>query len=765
MKQLNLIGTISSLLLSVNCFTQIQFPDLNKSEDQNEISNKMSNQYMPVIGVWVWNEENLHPDGFKKSIDEAAMHSPFNLLIPFLRFPEKEVADTEIYKQVRMAADYAAERNMALVPDLDVRAARRAFKNKYPGELQKMLRIKEVILSENDSVVTIIPSIDLNDHYTDGKIPHHIALNGSLLHVFSYQTSSQGIVEETLRDITLECRILSESKESVKVKIPPYNSGDKEQICASVMVTFTHLYPDIYSPHLMEFQRDLIRQYADVRLAGVCKDEWGFPPYYPRFYDAGLNDFWYSEFCAQAYTERTGGRDLLTDCLLIAKGIKGKETEQQMAINHFMEMSRDRNTALENDFYKAVKEVFGPDAAVTVHSTWWPYPDFNEYKKNGLDWWAARRDWAQTDEVTPYAVRTALCKKWGSPVWYNMYYKKDLATQIWSSALAGGRINYLPFQSLFDTELMRAESRIRLLNYISDSPLDCPVAVIFGHACAMNWAGPHHNDVGMELVDSLWKKGFPADLIPTSEIENGSLRVDTEGYITYGNQRYSAVVLYHPEFEKKSTAEFFSKANTENTAMFRVGDWTRDFNGALTEGNNLLPESMMECTGISESYLKIADVLEKKSILPQTPATEIIDNKYFGLRGFNHSSCSPATTGFCRLIDGTVIYIAGSSDLSGDTIRTEFLIRDYSVSIDAIGVAAVRLDEKGQLQSLAAGSLSYFKTGDFEIRLNERMDISLWRSMEGELLGVIQGQEGAVPKELMKITKNWTHLQLPVPPQ
>ena len=90
-------------------------------------------------------------------------------------------------------------------------------------------------------------------------------------------------------------------------------------------------------------------------------------------------------------------------------------------------MSWERNAELEDDFYQTVKEVFGPEAIVATHPTWYPFPGFREYKKNGLHWWAATRDWAQTDELTPFGVRTALAKKWDSPVWYNMFYHLDPA--------------------------------------------------------------------------------------------------------------------------------------------------------------------------------------------------------------------------------------------------------------------------------------------------------------------------------------------------
>ncbi len=742
---------------------QIQYPDLAGSKISNEISNQLPNQYMPVIGVWIWRNEQLLPDGYKEWIDKASTHSPINLLIPFLRFPDKEVVDTLIHQQIRLAAEYAVGHNLALVPDLDVRSARRAFRNAYPEELQEMLRIKEINLSKSDFVEAVVPSLDLSDHYTGGNIPHYIPLSGRLLRVYSYQNGPEGVLEESIKDITSECKLVFASKDSVKVRMPALRNATQNPIHASVMVSFVHLYPDIFAPHLMEFQKKIIRQYADVPLAGVCKDEWGFPPYYPRFYSQGVNDFWYSKYRAKAYAEKTGGRDLLADCLLMARSFKGKESERQMAINNFMEMSRQRNSALEEDFYNTVKEVFGPDAVVTVHSTWWPYPDRNEYKKNGLDWWTTKRDWAQTDELVPFAVRTALCKKWGSPVWYNMYYKQDLPYQIWSSALAGGRIDYLPFQSMFSNDIMRAENRIRLLNYISKSPLNCPVAVIFGHASTMNWAGPYYDDVGMQLIDSLWKVGYTADLIPTSEIENGSLQVDSGGYITYGDQQYTAAVLYHPEFEKNSTAVFFSKADKGKTTMFRIGNWTKDFNGSPVNGNDLLPESMITSANISNAFNKITELLKIQKIPVQTPATGVIDNTYFGLRDFNHSSCSPATTGFCRLIDGTIIQIAGTKDISGDTIRSTVNIHGYDVSTDAIGVAAVRLDEKGELQALAAGSLKLFKAGDFEIRLDKRLDIVLWINKNGEWQGVVQEDDDDIPEELMKITMNWSRINLPKP--
>ncbi len=731
-------------------------PSLRESK-----SVRMPDYVMPSMGSWFWTKV-LQPSDYEKFIDTLSLHAPYNLLTTSFRIPGKEITGNELHQQIKGAAEYAQKKGISLVVDLDVRLARRAFESRYPDELQEMLMLKQVKYTGTDSVRAVVRSMDLNDHYTH-RTTHYISLKGALLRTYAYRYSGGVIDPESLTDITFECNLLSESKDSVTVMVPCDHGGLTH---ACVMVSFTHLAPDVFAPHLMEFQRQLIRDYADVPLAGVCKDEWGFPPCFAPT----KSEFWYSGYRAGAYAKRTDGRDLLEDCLLMSLGIEGQERERRMAINHFMEMSYQRNSELEVDFYNSVKEVFGPLAVTATHPTWWPYPDAREYKKNGLAWWGARRDWAQTDELTPYAVRTSLAKKWQSPVWYNMYYANNVADyerSVWSHALAGGRINYHPLypgsESLDDRtmellkgDLMRAECRIRLLNYITQTPLDCPVAVIFGHACTMNWAGPAYDDVGMELVDSLWQLGFPADLIPSSEIRGNQLHIDDRGWITYGLQRYAAVVLYHPEFEEPATAGFFSRAADGPTRMYRIGEWTQDFNGQDYNGSESLPASMIAMDNIHAVIPEIRKALQAKGIGRVTPSVVFRENIF-------PSSSSPPTTGFCRLIDGTMIRIAGTEHVGGDPIHTTMEVDGHTVFFDAVGMAAIRLDNKGRVEAMAAGGLKSFKSTGLEITLNDRTDMALWRNERGKWEGVIQGTEDDVPPELLKITGDWSQLALPLP--
>ncbi|MCK3683466.1 hypothetical protein [Maribellus sp. YY47] len=720
----------------------------------------------PVIGAWFWGENDFTADGYKASVDMFESYSCYDLLAVGIRRSGHDITDIDVHNQVKRAAEYAHEKGLKLALELDPRIARHKFQAMYPDELQQSLWLQEVPLSENEAVSTIVKSIDLSDHMTGNKVPY-VSLSGALLRVYSYTKTSDGIDPNTLQDISDECKITVSTKDSLVVKLPAKH-GYKE-LRACVMVTFTHLYPDVFAPHLIEFTRNIIDAYADVPLAGGMRDEWGFPPSTPADRMAGGNHFWYSNHYAEAYAKKTGGRELLADCLLMYAGIKGKEAERYGVINAYMELNRERNIELENDFYENIKKVFGPDAAVVTHPTWFPYPNKLEAKKNGLYWWAAKRDWAQTDEVTPFAARTAVAKKWGSPVWYNQYYgtqREAYEDELWSSVLAGGRINYHPlypsdksrqekYTELLKGELMQGESRVRLLNFISESPLNCPVAVVFGHPSAMNWAGPYAEDLGMTLINRLWSEGIPADLIPTSEIENESMQIDEDGWITYGSQRYAAVVLYHPEFEKNSTSTFFQEASTGQTNLFRIGNWTRDFNGQLFDGNAALPSTMKISENIEDLIKKVQKILKKQKIELQTPASRL-------LSGFGYASNTPPTQGFCRLIDGTLIQVAAINHPSGDPIESKMKVGKYEVVFNALGVAAVRLDDNGQLEALAAGGLTFFKTGNLSIRLDKPVDLAIWTNDKGELEGVIQGEVEDVPQALLDITQNWTYINSPL---
>ncbi len=714
----------------------------------------------PGIGCWFWSAEEFTPDGYKRFIDLYVKHSSIKLLTTSIRY-NAEVTDPKVHDQIKAAAGYAREHDMAMVMDLDVRLARQAFQDKHPDELQEIVRLREATMTGSEETSITIEPINPGDHYTFAS-RDYASVAARVLRVYSYTGSDKGNDPESVEDITSRCKVLQADARGIRVVIP-FMAEDRGRT-ACVLSAFTLFTPDVFAPHLIEFEQKILQQYADVPLAGACKDEWGFPGRFgPR-----TDDLYFSRFMAEAYAKRRPGCDLIRDLLLMAKGEKGRESQRAAAINHYMEMNWQRNGELETAFYHSIKTVFGKDAMSATHPTWFPYPNREEIFKNGLDWWAVKRDLAQTDEATPFAVRTALAKKWHSPLWYNMYYEgsvKPYEEDLWRHALGGGRINYHPIwpypweqltTSLLSDRLFAAEARVELLNYISTAPIDCPVAVVFGHSAALNWSNPGFADVGMAVVDRLWAEGYYADLIPSSEITEGNLKLSNDGYIQYGCQKYAAVVFYHPQYERPAVADLFKVAATKGkTALFSVGEWTMDFDGRAFAGEAALPSSM-KLTDASVVSDRVIERLNTEGYKPYTLCTM-------------HSSCGfpasmmPKPSGQYRLLDGTVILASGEHDVMGDPIRKTIQVDGHEVSFNAVGVAAVRLASNGKLEALAAGALKSFYGGGLAIELPEPVDIALWRDKKGRWQGIIQGWEGPIPSSLSAITKNWLRLAVPKP--
>jgi hypothetical protein len=746
-------------ILLVTLINGFFFPLALAEQKANVIPGRLPDGVTPVIGAWFWTEDTFKPQGYRERLEFFRDHTVYNLLTTSCRLPGHEVTNPEVHAQLREAIAYARHCGMGVAFELDVRLAREAFQKTYPDELQEVLRLRTVELTEEGEATLRIKSEVPRDHMNSRTVPY-LLVSSRLVRVYAFEPGPNGIKAGTVKNVDLACCTMNVvDKNTVEVVL--HCGADMKGRTACVAVAFAHLTPDVFAPHLLDFQRSIVEKYAGLDLAGILKDEWGFPPCFDGC--PQKNDFWYSEARAAAYAERTGGRDLVRDCLLMYLGEEGREAERQAAVNHFLDMSRLRNSLIEDRYYRLAKEFFGPGAYLFTHPTWMPYPGTAEFKKNGLDWWTATRDLAQTDECTPYCVRTSLAKKWGSPVWFNQYYAKTAKSyelNVWSHALGGGRINYHPLYPyegdrygdlLVGSKVMRAEARIRMLNFICRCPVDCPVAVIFGHACAMNWAGPAYDDVGLALTDRLWREGFYADLIPSSEIGDSALRIDSDGFIQYGSQSYAAVVLYHPEFEQPATARFFQEAAKGRTALFRVGRWTRDFNAKAFDGKGTLPATMTAVTDAATCGDLVVAKLRELGVEPHSPAT------WTTQWNSELATAAPGQRGHLRLIDGTRIRLSGKEHVEGDPIQAEFDISGHKVLMDAVGVAAVRLDPHGDLEAFAAGGLKRLSAPGVTVELPKRIDVAYWHE-SGHPRGVIQGPQTQMPPALKTLSEDWHYL-------
>ncbi|HRZ80836.1 MAG TPA: sialidase family protein [Candidatus Hydrogenedentes bacterium] len=716
----------------------------------------------PSIGAWFCGDDFMEPEGYRKYVDLFAERSVYDLLTMSVRLKGREITEPAVRDQVAAAVAYARERGLKVALDLDARLAREAFRRRYPEEQQEMLRLRTVPLAASGEAELEIVSDTLTDHMTGNTTPY-IPLSGRLVRVYDYQAAEDGVLPETVRDITERCAVREASDRAVRVAIPCDASMEGRTAC--VMAAFTHLTPDVYAPHLEAFEREIVELYAGLPLAGLMKDEWGFPPCHGGCPEK--NDFWFSRFRAEAYAAETKGGDLVRDCLLMCLGERGRERERQAAINILLRGSRRRNTDLEAHYYYLAKDFFGPDAAVVTHATWTPFPGPSEFKKNGLHWWAAKRTWGQTDETTPFAARTALAKKWGGGVWYNQFYSTnpdDYRESLWTHALGGGRINYHPLYpapegmdrmdriaALLAPDIVAGESRLRLLPLISRAPVDCPVAVIFGHAAAMNWAGPAYGEVGLGLTDAFWRAGYYADLIPSSEVISGAFRLDRESRtLAYGAQRYAAVVLCNIDLEEEAFASPFNLNGGWDTLMYHTGHWMSDFSGRQFFGSEALGLNVGGVKDADTAVAKVIEHLQRRGIPPVTPAEGRLPNK----------TVCPGREGHIRLTDGTVVFLNGKTDAAGDPISGTFQVAGQNIQAEARGLLAVRLTADGKVDALAAGGLERFTGGGLSLDLDTPTDLAYWHD-GGRPKGALQDAAGPLPASLAALTGDWLRLETP----
>lgn len=723
----------------------------------------------PVIGAWFWDDATLEPEGYKTFLDAAAAHAPYTLLTTSLRISKGEIVDPPIREQIGKAVRYADSLGLNVAFDLDVRLARRAFRERYPHELQEELVLKTVDLPANGAAEVSFEGKDLADHMTGNAVPY-LCLTSRLVRVFAYARDAGEVEPHSVRDVTSEgVRATTDGPAKLTVTVPS-NVGR----VACVIAAHTYFTPDAFAPHLLAFQREILRQFASLPLAGVLKDEWGFPPDYTG--NPAHDRYWYSEAFARVYADQSGGRDLVRDALLMFIGEKGRERERQAAINRYRRLCRERHAAIEDDYYRAGKAAFGTALFLGTHATWMPYPGTHEFRKNGLDWWHARRDIGQSDEATPYPCRTSLAKRWGFPLFYNQYYSpktEDYARELWATALAGGRVNVHPLYprsdlSLQDSQLammqqawMRGLCRLRMLDFITRAPLDCPVAVVFGHACAMNWAGPSYDRVGLDIASALCAAGYPADLIPSSLAAASALRFDADGYVCLGPQSYRAVVLYQPEFGDEMELAFFERAARGPSALFLVGEWTRD-----SEARPL--EALARLGGGVRAYRDNAACADAvKRFLAEAGVARITgwsDRLKAWGQPESVTHAAPPMDGHSTLTDGTYVRVAGVENPAGDPIKETITWQGHTLSVDAVGMVAMRFTPDGKVAALAAGGLKNLQTAGLEILMPERADVALVRDADGNWHGVVQGLTGPLPATLLSLTPHWQRLTIPPSP-
>lgn len=756
-------------------------------------------------------------DDYRTLFDAVEPTGAFDALTITLRSLPRFDGNAAAVAATKRAVEYARERGVGAIIDVDLRIARYDFEAERPDLSQERMYFKEIDLRTLDAgenrAEAAFEAPNLNDHYA-GARPFYVR-GARFVKAWRYRKNVDGAIDpDSIVDVSTAFDVPSTNAPLEKNRVDFVDATSRNRFVVpvelsairgilangedsavgeektndaksaddgdflAIAVAFRYSCPDVFADETLALERRLYEQYRDVPALGVAKDEWGFPPSFERA--NRLDDFWYSEATRRAYSAAFGTDgapvDLVDDLFLAFRPQAGREAERIAAVDRFYRLCADRILEYEIQNYQTTKEIWGPDAFVGVHCTWFPFPNVLELRKNGAMWWKAPRDFAQSDEFVPFCCRNSLAKATDSH-WINMFYARQVPAYVfehWTAAASGGRAhihNIYPRdenspQHPLDNRLMpivdtggvaRIRSKIRTLSLISDAPLDSPVAVVFGRFGAMNPLRPEWNKAGVDLCDRFSTAGYPADLIPADEISSTTptgekrWKLSDDGRLQYGPQRYSALVFWG---ENGADAADFAALKALAGTNCRTKIFEINADATAAEKDALAAEAL--------AALEVANV-EK-----QTPWA--LDETAFSVP--EERSSRPRLVSTSRYIDGTTVWIAARENALGDPISLDgatVRLADGSdstpISAVANGVFAARFGADGTLDAVAAAELKSLKIGDLNVEIPEAeiggdpVDVAIWRRPDGRLRGVFQRRENALPPSLEGLVDDWTFLK------
>ncbi len=726
---------------------------------------------------------------FRHFVDLIAPTNAFDALTITTRGLDSIVDNQRAADDVKRVVEYAKDKyGVGALLDIDVRIARYDFEKIHPELSQERIMLQEQASGAGETLRFHFHSPVLSDHYT-GNRPYYVR-GARFVKAWRYRVDSEGaVVGDSIRDASelvryqnnqFDAEKRSDGKvdertiDSFELELPRAALDDGER--ATVAVAFRYSYPDLFADETLALEKSLYESYRAVPALGTAKDEWGFPPSFERA--DSLNDFWFSERMRDAYNRRYSGRELVDDLFLAFRARVDGARERIEAIDRYKRLCSDRVLEYELQNYALTKELWGNDAFVGVHCTWFPWPNMLEMRKNGIMWWKAPRDYAQTDEFVPFAVRNSLAKGSDS-LWINMFYARRPEFYIWehwTAAASGGRVHLhsiyprdansptnprdsrlLPIVE--DARVNRIREKIRILNFISNSQLDSPVAVLFSRFGAANPLREEYQKVGTELCDRFAALGYPADLTPIDEIfstrPDGAPRWTVQhGYLCYGAQPYRVLLLYGASDAERDAYDALSKLAVSVGA---------DLKTRIITLSALASDAQKDA-----AVAKIVGDLKSAGVVTQVPWTR--DEFSFGPP--EEISTRPARATRSRFLDGTILWIAAQENPLGDPIHLENEVvalddaqETPPISADANGVFAAKFNERGEVVAIAGSELKRVAIQDFALELtndeigDEPIDVALWRGQDGKWRGVFQRSVNNAPESLWKLTEQWNFLQ------
>lgn len=673
----------------------------------------------PRLIYWKWDDDILEGERLKNKIDELVRRSNFDSVFVAVQWLGKSFMDARLTAAFDKACRMLHAEGRKFMLDLDVRNEVEGFFAKYPGHYAYLLGFHECDLDGAGEGFLEVEDLQMM-HYNkrSGSSGIEAIANSwcfNLADEAHFAPSSLcGIKDRTFMEKA------GEAKTGIRIKAGEANAGKRALVCSLTR----QACPDLFSPKLYEHFAAMFESVKHIPLDGIGVDEWGFDLDLKIDEGGCLLDgrivateyLPMSRHMADEYKQRTG-RELADDLLYLRYLPEGDAPRAYAVVNDYLANIRRKMAENEAWFYDKGKMTFGTDTFIGLHPTWWGSEEelYLEILKNGFDWWEVKRDYGQTDESILIPIRLALAHKWGSPVWYNMWYSSGTLkletyfAETWRNARYGGRTHYLAYecpnegvvlelkqQGMLE-EISAMEERLGGLNSFQVAQPDSRVLIIFGMEAVSNWhlsnpgqkqwtsVGALQRDA-LKFANDLFKGGYLCDIVPSTEVINQDVFINEHDKVSYGTQTYDAVIILFPEFTDVKILDFLRQYTANRGNAVLIGDCRYYADGKEAAGD------FAEAVAHVEHHL--AKPVEMETVVRILETWGVPRNTY---------------ENGCVYQDGSVVFTAQGLKCKGNRLIVDSVIKGHRVEFEGEDYLGIDLGWDGRVKRVCAGRTDYLR--------------------------------------------------------
>jgi hypothetical protein len=566
-----------------------------------------------------------------------------------------------------------------------------------------------------------------------GGVPR-VCLRSELLHAYAFRKPADGeYIPGSVVDITGNTQTTSSTPCSVSLHIQA--SAKLAGLTAYIMTVHYHRYPDMFSKFMSDSFIEAMRAYKDIGFDGAALDEFG----YMALRKAANEQFrgrFYTDNMAVFYKQRTG-EDLIRTLFDMRYAPQGDTRPRVRAINNYFDMLRQGPLQVEQRFFQATSDIFGPQAFHGIHNTFHNRLDGDEIWSTCDNWWEVPRDYGQSDEITPYTTQLGIGLNHPKPVEYRQHYgsvRSFLENGI-NDARFNVRVHYHALNDehgwgtdMRTPEMLKGvsavEDKVRLLNYFDAPRPAMNVLYLFGYPALANWfpIASQRNDWDIngslkaeDRAVQAWNAGYRGAFASSNLIQEGKITTDGRGGILYGGDRFTALVFIGPEYSKLSTLSMLERFVAGGGKLMLDGTATRDFSGSdIGARFNSLAQKAVAASFDVDSMSKLG-----------VPKLAIDEGALYE--------------------DGSVVLGDLDSLLNNQPKPFSVTADGHTFSGEYMGVLAIKADADGRLLKLATGGLKELKCdGKPVVTLSSPSDVVLLRNARGSYSGIVRGDAAVI---------------------